>query len=372
MATQNSRPINKNVPKISRDCLLSIFSLSLHTNTKSMNNLANKLSTIFLLAPLAAAAVCGAESQPRHTPHVSHGVCRDSIILSDPAVLADARTATYYMTGTGGLLWKSKDLSKWDGPYEVAEPDTTSWMGSNPQIWAAELHEHDGKYYYFATFTNNKTIIEENRNGKVPRRASHILMADSPDGPYRPVSDADYLPADRPTLDGTFWNENGKNYMVFCGEWLHNDIGTMEAIQLAPDLSKPIGSPDTLFHASDSPWSREIIDGKETTNRVTDGPWLFRTGTGRLGMIWTSWIHKDYTMGVAYSESGNIKGPWIQENEPITPPNYGHGMIFRDLEGRYILSAHSHSVVNGRYIRRPTFWRIDISGNRLRIIDKLD
>ena len=306
----------------------------------------------------------------RWTPKPSTDVPTDSIILSDPAVLADANTGMYYMTGTGGLLWKSRDLKLWDGPFVVTEIDTTSWMGSHPDIWAAELHKYKDKYYYFATFTNKDIIIEENQEGKIPRRASHILVSDKPDGPYRPVSDANYLPEDRPTLDGTFWvDSDGKPYMVFCGEWLHNQNGTMEKIELSEDLSHPVGEPRLLFRASDSPWSREILNGKEQHSRVTDGPWLFRTGTGRLGMIWTAWVFHDYTMGVAYSESGTLDGPWIQEPEPITPPNYGHGMIFTDFEGRTILSAHSHSDVNGRYIRRPHFWQINLSGDKLRLLE---
>ena len=55
----------------------------------------------------------------------------------------------------------------------------------------------------------------------------------------------------------------------------------------------------------------------QVPNKVTDGPYLFSTGTGRLGMIWTSWIYDVYTQGVAYSKSGNLEGPWIQEKEPI-------------------------------------------------------
>ena len=118
-------------------------------------------------------------------------------------------------------------------------------------------------------------------------------------------------------------------------------------------------------------------------------------------------------MGVAYSKSGRLEGPWIQEKEPLTPPNHGHqpcfllfrfvlwnnlevvsknqltvnmirkllpltppnhghGMIFKDLEGRNILSAHSHSEINGRYVRRPVFWEIDLTGDKLRIIRKID
>ena len=50
-------------------------------------------------------------------------------------------------------------------------------------------------------------------------------------------------------------------------------------------------------------------------------------------MIWTSWIYNVYTQGVAYSESGTLDGPWIQEKDPITPPNFGHGMLFQALDG---------------------------------------
>ena len=151
-----------------------------------------------------------------------------------------------------------------------------------------------------------------------------------------------------------------------------NDDGTMEALPLKEDLSGAAGEPFLLFKASDSPWSREKIDGKTVPNRVSDGPWLFRTGTGRLGMIWTSWIYDVYTMGVAYSESGTIKGPWIQEAEPLTPPNHGHGMIFRDLNGKYLLSLHSHQVVNGQYIRRPVLFEVDLSGDKLILGKKVE
>ena len=308
-------------------------------------------------------------------PKVRENVPRDSIYMSDPAILADDATGMYYMTGTGGLLWKSKDLDNWTGPYVVAQPDTTSWMGSRPMIWAAELHKYGDKYYYFATFTNNSKIILRNSEGTdVPRRASHILVSDNPEGPYRPVGKKDYLPDFRPTLDGTFWvDDAGVPYMVFCGEWLYDNNGTMEAIELKPDLSGSVGEPILLFKASDSPWSRDDNkEGIEKPNRVTDGPYLFKTDTGKLGMIWTSWIYTDYTMGVAYSESGTVEGPWIQEPEPIMPPNYGHGMLFKDFNGRNLLSLHSHENKNGRYVRKPTLWEVDLTGDKLKVIRQID
>ena len=66
-----------------------------------------------------------------------------------------------------------------------------------------------------------------------------------------------------------------------------------------------------------------------------------------------------------HSESGTLDGPWIQEKEPITPPNFGHGMLFRTLDGEWMMSVHSHKDVNGRYIRIPNLFKVDLSGDKL-------
>lgn len=303
-------------------------------------------------------------------PALRHDVPTDSIHLSDPYVLADEATHTYYMTGTGGMMWRSADLQRWTGPYRVAQTDSTSWMGPHPAIWAAEIHPYGGRYYYFATFTNPRVIIDRYRGRDIERRACHVLVSDRPDGPYRPMQDSIYLPADKPTLDGTLWvDTDGKPYMVYCWEWLQQWDGTIDKIALKPDLSGTVGQAQTLFRASDSPWSRELDEeGLERPNRVTDGPFLFRTATGRLGMLWTSWVYGDYTQGVAYSQSGTLDGPWEQEAEPITPPNYGHGMLFRTFEGQLLLSCHSHAVdARGRYIRIPRFFPASLDGDRLTV-----
>ena len=298
------------------------------------------------------------------------GVPTDSIRLSDPAILADSASHTYYMTGTSGLLWRSSDLKLWDGPFRVTEFDADSWMGPRPMIWAAELHRNPGDnyYYYFATFTNRAVRIDSVRGNVIERRASQVLRADNPMGPYRAFGDSTYLPADRPTLDGTFWRDSdGKPYMVFCGEWLKDWNGTIEKIELKPDLSGTVGEPKVLFRASDSPWSREKDDkGNVKWNKVTDGPWLFRTGTGRLGMLWTSWVFGDYTQGVAYSESGTLDGPWIQDPQPVTPPNFGHSMLFQRFDGQWMMSVHSHAKDDkGRTVRIPHFFEVDLSGDKL-------
>lgn len=293
----------------------------------------------------------------------------DSIRLSDPFILPDSASHTYYMTGTGGLLWKSPDLKTWSGPWRVAITEKESWMGDHPMIWAAELHKWNGRYYYFATFTNADAAFTDVAGRKLDRRACHVLVADRPEGPYCEQTDSLFLPGNKLTLDATLWVEDGKPYMVYCHEWLQNNNGTVEYLPLKEDIGAgTVGcAPHIMFRAYDSPWSRENMPEGIKPNRVTDGPYLFRTGTGRLGCVWTSWVFHDYVQGVAYSDNGRLDGHWTQETAPVTPRNFGHSMIFRTFDGRMLMCIHSHKDVNGHYVRVPHLFEVDLSGDKLKV-----
>lgn len=102
----------------------------------------------------------------------------------------------------------------------------------------------------------------------INRRASHVLVSDKPDGPYVPMEDPTYLPADKPTLDGTFWvDTDGKPYMIYSHEWLQNWNGTMERIELKPDLSGTVGQKQMLFFASNSSWSPAVRRYSQCTQK---------------------------------------------------------------------------------------------------------
>jgi len=301
-------------------------------------------------------------------------VAFDSLSMSDPFILADAATHMYYLTGSGGVVWKSPDLRTWQGPYNVTAVDSTSWMGTRPAIWAPEIHLYNSKYYYFGTFTNSRKIIDSiPQRSTIPRRAVHILVSDKPDGPFKPISKKDYVPGNWATLDASLWIENGKPYLVYCHEWLQIIDGTVEAVPLSADLSGPDGKPITLFRASSSPWAKEMNGINEITNGahipgwVTDGPYLFRTKTGKLGVIWSSWGTSRYALGVAYSTSGALAGPWVHEAEPLVANNSGHGMFFKTFEGKLLLCMHYQNTGPGRNPRKPMLLEVDDSGDKLKI-----
>jgi hypothetical protein len=165
--------------------------------------------------------------------------------------------------------------------------------------------------------------------------------------------------------------------MVYCHEWMQIIDGTMDAIPLKTDLSGPAGKPFTLFRASDAAWVKEmnslgeITFGMKLPGWVTDGPFLFTTQTGRLGMLWSGWGSNRYAQGVAYSASGKLKGPWIQEKDALVTDNAGHGMLFRTFDGKLLMILHYQSLNPEKPgPRKPMFLEVDDSGDKLKIIGR--
>jgi hypothetical protein len=147
----------------------------------------------------------------------------------------------------------------------------------------------------------------------------------------------------------------------------------MAYMPLSKDLTRRTAEPTTIFRASEATWSKEMNSIGEATfalkmpGWVTDGPQLFRTQTGRLGMLWSSWGEHRYAQGVAYSTSGSIKGPWVQEKEALKGDNSGHGMLFRTFEGKLLFILH-HAEEKGP--RKPQIWNVDDSGDKLVLQDR--
>jgi len=162
--------------------------------------------------------------------------------------------------------------------------------------------------------------------------------------------------------------EDDTTYLVFVHEWTQLIDGTMDYMPLSKDLTHRTAEPTTIFRASEAAWSKEMNGIGEATfglkmpGWVTDGPELFRTKTGKLGMLWSSWGEHRYAQGIAYSSSGSIKGPWVQEKEAFKGDNSGHGMLFTTFEGKRLFILH-HAESNGP--RKPQLWEVDDSGDKL-------
>ncbi len=324
-------------------------------------------------------------------PPVKENLKLSEIRMHDPWMVADKSTQTYYMyeggmTGTaaqrrsGVIAYKSKDLTSWSGPFVVFEVADGGWADPAAGVWAPEVHFYKGKYYLFATLNNYKAPIERKEAAANSRsvtkidvtyggvgwhlRGTQIFESESPMGPFKAISEKPIPPSDYMSLDGTFFMEDGKPYMVYAHEWIQLVDGNMEAIEMTPDLTRAAGEPFFLFKASDAPW---LDNRHETINAphpyVTDGPELYKTKNGKLMMIWSSYDKGSYVEALAHSTSGKLAGPWKQDGILIGGDS-GHGMIFHAFDGRLMLVLHQ--PFDGR-LARAKIYEIEDTGDTIKV-----
>lgn len=305
------------------------------------------------------------------TPETAIAPGADTLLLPevrmrDVGILPHAETGTYYAVSSAGRsvrAYVSRDLVHWAGPHTIFETPPDLWGDIRIRgIWAPEMHEYRGKYYLFLTFDTNNLFPEQWRNWR-PRvtRGSQVLVSDSPLGPFTAFENRSTLPPDMMTLDGTLWEEDGVPYMVFAHEWVQIKDGTIEMVRLSDDLSRTVGEPVRLFHGSDAPWAqRQEPEGCY----VTDAPWLYRTRTGKLLMVWSSFGEGGYTVGIAESTSGKLAGPWVQHPEPLFADGGGHPMLFRRFDGQLMMALHQPND-GGR--ERARLFEVEDTGDSLRI-----
>jgi beta-xylosidase len=295
---------------------------------------------------------------------------RSEIYIRDPFILPVPESQTYYLykslsvpledgqSRKGVGVYTSKDLESWEGPSYVFHFPDDFW--ADAAVWAPEVHRYDGRYYLLVTFTSRESLPTPAGRPDNVKRGTQILVSDSPLGQFKATANRPHTPEDWMALDGTLWVEEDIPYMVFCHEWVQITDGTMELVRLKKDLSAMDGNPVTLFRATDAKWVRSL-GGRE--GYVTDGCFLYRTRTGQLLMIWSSFGERGYTVGIARSTSGKVAGPWEQMEEPLLAIDGGHGMIFRTFDDRLVMPIHQP---NSGAIRARLF-ELEDTGDSLRI-----
>lgn len=301
----------------------------------------------------------------------------EDLYVRDPYIVADPETNLYYMymssniqidgrEKTGVTAYTSADLKHWEGPHQVFVTPDDNWITG--RIWAPEVHLYQGRYYLFATL--NSDIEWKGKRADWPPysfRGTQIFHSDSPMGPFLPFDDKmPHTPMDRMALDGTLWVEDGTPYMIYCHEWVEVEDGTMELVELTPDLSSTAGLSTRLFTASSAEWStgNEHQDG--TLSYVTDGCFVYKTKTGKLLMIWSSFKDGKYAIGIAESVTGKVAGPWRQQDNLLFEEHGGHGMIFQTFEGNLMLTFHQPNSPNGA--ERAVIHELVDDGHTLRVI----
>ncbi len=287
------------------------------------------------------------------------------IHLRDPFVLREQDC--YYLYGTrGATVWteaegfdcySSDDLVAWEGPREIFRRDADFW--ADRSFWAPECFAYDGAYYLVATFGAGDG-----------RLAVQILKAGSPLGPFKPWSDGPVTPKDWECLDATLYFDSAETpYLVFSRSFRQAGGGCVYAVGLTPDLRASQGEVSTLFRAADAPWVKPFPFAKEFgvdgEVYLADGPFLYKTRSEQLLLLWSSFGAGGYTVGVARSAGGDIQGPWTHEPEPLFTGDGGHCMLFRSKEGKLLMALHAP---NEKDSERPQFVELAEAEDRLVLV----
>lgn len=273
---------------------------------------------------------------------------RDPFILvhGGKYYLYGTRSATCWGPADGFDCYVSDDLDNWEGPIEIFHrPDG---FFADRSYWAPECVYRNGAFYLVTTLGAGDR-----------KKGIYVLKSDSPTGPFQPYGQR-LTPEDWACIDGTVYFEGDTPYLIFSHSFEDTPDGDMCLLRLSADLSRAEGEPARLFSATEAPWARPVPFAKAEFGMdgdvyFTDGPCVIKSESGPLYMTWSSWGDCGYAVGAAVSDSGAVLGPWRHRPDPIFPENGGHGMLFRDLEGRFNFTLH---YPNDKYREHPIFKRV--------------
>ena len=275
---------------------------------------------------------------------------RDPYIMvqQDRYYMYGTRSETCWETADGFDCFVSENLEDWEGPFEIFRRPEGFFADRN--YWAPECYCYKEAFYLVTTFG-----CESQKKG------IYILKAKAPTGPFE-ICSGRLTPDDWSCIDGTLYFDNEIPYLVFSHSFEDHPDGDMCYIELSQDLKTSKSKPELMFSAAEADWARpvpfaEAEFGMKGDVYFTDGPCLMKMEDGRLYMTWSSWSNHGYAVGAALSASGTISGPWRQQKKAVYPENGGHGMLFRNRDGKLKFTLH---FPNDKYQERPQFVDVKI------------
>jgi hypothetical protein len=308
-----------------------------------------KLLPFLLALPLLA--------QPSGT-----GLKLPAIPARDASILADADSRTYYLyaspeTPAGEVVaYKSKDLLTWEGPASVFQVPSENWAKPADGVRDPRVFAYRGKYYLFATLSNSDGgIAKPPASWRVTTaRGTEVFVAESPQGPFRAVPNAankPYTPSDFVALGGSLYIEGDLAWLVYVHDWTQVIDSTIDALRLKADLSAPVEDPVYLFEASDAPWFQEQkAASREPRYYRAGGPFVYRTRTGSLILIWSGQRNGKSAVTVARSVTGKVRGPWKQ-GATLLSDDSAQPTVFKTFDGRLMMAVHQPAAAGGAMMK---------------------
>ncbi|WP_257670346.1 family 43 glycosylhydrolase [Parapedobacter tibetensis] len=253
------------------------------------------------------------------------------ILPGGPDPWVTQKNGTYYYTYTHGgrlVILETENLSELASArrHEVWIPPTG--MPYSRNLWAPELHEIDGKwYFYFAADNgqnaNHRMYVVENTSPN-PVEGNWELKGK--------VADA----SDQWAIDGTVFRHNGQLYMLWSGG---NAGAPPQHIYIA-EMSNPwtISSEKVIIASPTYDWEKN-------GNPINEGPQVLINPQGSVFVVYSGsgyWVD-GYCLGLlTLQEDGDPMSPadWTKKPEPVFSMKAesnaygpGHNGFFKSPDG---------------------------------------
>lgn len=195
-------------------------------------------------------------------------------------------------------IWSTVDLKTWKYHHSIYPSQT--YIGDNPNCWAGDICERNGKYYWFFSNRNIDT---------------GVMCADKIDGVYKDILGKPLLPKGIVPVhpyDPAIYHENGV-YTICFG------AGTYYMATLANDMKS----------LSTMPKAVSVVDDKGNKLATSDKSTIIKRN---------GWYYLIY--GHRYAMSKNLYGPYLFKGNFL---NGGHTSLFQ-WHGQWYVLQENHDI----------------------------
>ncbi len=190
---------------------------------------------------------------------------------------------------TEWLAFSTKDMQHWTAHGPIMRPTDFGWVQKD--AWASQVHEKDGKYWFYTTVEPDPATSQ----GK----AIGVAVADSPLGPFRDAKGSALVrsedtkgPHNWDDIDPTVWTEEDGTSWLIWGNAVCN------IAKLKPNMIELDGPIRTI----------DLPDFEE-------GPWIFKRGD----IYYLAYASMDKAISaderISYATAPSIEGPWTWRGE---------------------------------------------------------
>lgn len=255
-----------------------------------------------LLPAVLAALLTAAGLAPASPAGAVAGGPALGVDFPDPDVVkvGDAYHA-YATSGNGAHVQHatSRDLAHWTVVGKDALPVPGAWVAETPaRVWAPEVFDNG------AGFTLHYTA-HHRASG---RQCIGAALADSPDGPFRPVGDGPLVcpTAEGGAIDAASYTEDGRRYVLWKSDGNCCRLDTWLHLQpVSADGTRTTG-PAVRLLRQDLPWEGQVVEAPTLVKRA-----------GRYVLFYSAGHYGDNGYATGYAVADRLTGPYAKAAEPL-------------------------------------------------------